>query len=164
MINLCPQIMTVNLRFVCATGAAGAPRASFAATRAAWRITTPKERQPPRSGSCVWGVKAFSAADQIKKPVAPPAALGFFERASDMRRKTTPHRWNGAKLRLLPPPNSKSGCRHSLLSRELSIRGCLPRQKRCACAVLRRPPIRCVLIFPRMRPLQTAARSEVHRK
>jgi hypothetical protein len=30
--------------------------------------------------------------------------------------------------------------------------------------VLQRPPIRCVLIFPRMRPLQTAGRPELHRK
>jgi hypothetical protein len=162
--NQCHRIKTMDLRFVCGTGAAGAPRASFVATRAAWRITMPKGHQRPRSGSCVWGVKAFFTADRIKKLVVPPAVLGFFERASDMRRKTTPHQWNGAKRRLLHPPSSKSGCRHSHLSRESSILGYLPRRKKCAFAVPQRPPIRCVLIFLRMRPLQTARRPEVQRK
>ena len=160
----CHRIKTMDLRFVCGTGAAGAPRASFVATRAAWRITIPKGHQRPRSGSCVWGVKAFFTADRIKKLVVPPAVLGFFERASDMRRKTTPHQWNGAKPHLFHPPSSKSGCRRSRLSRESSIPGYLPRRKKCACAVLQRPPIRCVLIFLRMRPLQTARRPEVQRK
>lgn len=164
MMNQCHRIETIHLRFVCGTGAAGVPRASFVATSAAWHITMPKERQRPRSGSCVWGVKAFFTADPIKRPVAPLAALGFFERASDMRRKTTLHQWNGTKLRPFHPQNSKSGCRHSHLSRESSIRGCLPRRKKCGCAVLQPPPIRCVLIFPRMRPLQTAGRPEAHRK
>ncbi len=150
LMNICLTLSAINLKPVRGTVAESEQRASFVARSAEWHTTTPNERPLLRSGLCAWVVRVFSTAGQTKKPVGRPVGLGFFVRGKGIRRKPRAPQWNGAKTPLFHPQNSKNECRRNRSSLAWNTHGCQPHLKMCGCAVLRSPPIKCVLIFQRM--------------
>lgn len=149
LMNVCQTVSTIHLKPVRGTVAESEQRASFVARSVEWHTTTPNERPPLRSGLCAWVVKVFSTAGQTKKPVGQPVGLEFFARDKDIRQKPRGRQWNGAKTRLFHPQNSKNECRRKRSNPAWNIHGCPPHLKKYGYAVLRSPPIKCVLIFQR---------------
>ena len=149
LMNICQTISTIHLKPVRGTVAESEQRASFVARSAEWHTTTPNERPPLRSGLCAWVVKVFSTAGQTKKPVGRPVAPEFFARGKNIRQKLRVLQLNGAKTRRFRPQNSKNACRRNLSNPVWNTHGCPPHLKKYGYAVLRSPPIKCVLIFQR---------------